>query len=144
MSTLKHNIRQQQAQLHNLENTILRGPRPLPPGIMSSPPMSPDELDDPSPSSGRSHSHNFSTGSTGSAAMKIQRRSSYEVLSGLAGPDSSLPLPRVNGGVRPSSFTDESTLSIREGIPTTPQSKRASSPTRTLSRTSRLRKPTIR
>ncbi|GJE98542.1 hypothetical protein PsYK624_147740 [Phanerochaete sordida] len=135
MSTLKHTIRQQQAQLHSLENNLLRGPRPLPPGILSSPPMYPDDLDnDPSPSSARSHSHTPSTGST-SQAIKLQRRSSYEVLSGLAGPESSLPLPRPNGnGVRPSSYTEESPLSIREGIPVTSPSKRVSSPTRTLSR----------
>ncbi|KAI0091600.1 hypothetical protein BDY19DRAFT_931298 [Irpex rosettiformis] len=33
MSTLKHNIRHQQAQLQSLENTIRSGPRPFPPGI---------------------------------------------------------------------------------------------------------------
>lgn len=137
MSTLKHTIRQQQAQLHNLENTVLRGPRPLPPGMLNSPPMSPDELDlEQSPSPGRSHSHNPSVGSP-SQAIKMQRRSSYEVLSGLAGPESSLPLPRQSGtGVRPGSYTEESPMSIREGIPFTSPSKRVSSPTRTLSRTS--------
>ncbi|EKM50610.1 uncharacterized protein PHACADRAFT_213510 [Phanerochaete carnosa HHB-10118-sp] len=135
MSTLKHTIRQQQAQLHNLENNLLRGPRPLPPGILNSPPISPDELDsDPSPSFGRSNSHNPSSGSS-SPGIKMQRRSSFEILSGLAGPESSLPLPRPNANnVRPSSYMEESPLSIREGIPLTSPSKRVSSPTRTLSR----------
>ena len=136
MSTLKHNIRQQQAQLHNLENTILRGPRPLPPGVFNSPPMTPDELDDPSPS--RSHSHTPSSASSSHfpshPTLKVQRRSSYEVLSGLAGPESSLPLPRLNNNGRRGSFGEES--GIREGIPVTSPSKRVSSPTRTLSRTS--------
>ncbi|KIP01856.1 hypothetical protein PHLGIDRAFT_26828 [Phlebiopsis gigantea 11061_1 CR5-6] len=130
MSTLKHNIRQQQAQLHNLENTILRGPRPLPPGVFNSPPMSPDEFDDPSSSSGRSHSHTPSTSTfPSSPLLKLQRRSSYEVLSGLAGPESNLPLPRpsANGGI----FGEEG--GIREGIPALSPSKRVSSPTRTLS-----------
>lgn len=134
MSTLKHNIRQQQAQLHNLENTLLRGPRPLPPGVFNSPPMSPDELDDPPSSSGRSHSHNPSTASSSSYTTRMQRRSSYEVLAGMAGPDSSLPLPKANGGARRSSFGEDG--GIKEGIPVTSPTKRVSSPTRTLSRTS--------
>ncbi|KXN90691.1 hypothetical protein AN958_03976 [Leucoagaricus sp. SymC.cos] len=71
------------------------------------------------------------------------RRSSYEVLHGIAGPDSNLPLPR-----RLDDPTTDSTSSvngptdvIREGIPmsfgsppTSTQSKRPSSPTRSLSR----------
>lgn len=112
MSTLKHNIRHQQAQLATLEKEVLRGPRPLPPGIFNSPPMSPAELDAAAPPS--------------SYTPRIARRSSYDALQGLAGPDSSLPLPRR-----------ESENSIREGIPTSSGSgQRASSPTRTLSRTS--------
>ncbi|KAI0675534.1 hypothetical protein C8Q78DRAFT_1181567 [Trametes maxima] len=109
MSTLKHNIRHQQAQLAALEKEVLRGPRPLPPGIFNSPPMSPAELDSAPPSS---------------FTPRMARRSSYDALQGLAGPDSSLPLPRR-----------ESESSIREGIPTASGSgNRASSPTRTLSR----------
>lgn len=147
MSTLKHTIRQQQAQLHNLESSLLRGPRPLPPGIMNSPPWSPDDLllqeHDPSPSTAQySHGHTSSTGSTSSvsaAALKLQRRSSHDVLSGLAGPESSLPLPRTangGGGARPgsSSYTTDD-LTIHEGIPSGSGSTRVSSPTRTLSRT---------
>ncbi|KAG9224140.1 hypothetical protein CCMSSC00406_0006808 [Pleurotus cornucopiae] len=117
MSTLKHSIRQQQAQLHNLENIVLRGPRPLPPDtsdiMLSSPPP---------PSS-------FSPVPT---ATKVKRRSSYDVLQGIAGPESSLPLPR----------REAEENGIQEGVPmsfgvgpSSPTSfKRASSPMRTLSR----------
>ncbi|KII85969.1 hypothetical protein PLICRDRAFT_165559 [Plicaturopsis crispa FD-325 SS-3] len=125
MSTLKHSIRQQQAQLHTLENVILRGPRPLPPGIMSSPPHSPLDLPDmmsPPPQT----------------PTKMQRRSSFEVLHGMAGPESNLPLPRRDGAGTPSMKDG----GIREGVPMDfgvgsigPTSfKRVSSPTRTLSR----------
>ena len=117
MSTLKHNIRHQQAQLHQLENNILRGPRPLPPGIFNSPPMSPAELDAAT-----------SSGAGATSPPRIARRSSYDALQGLAGPESGLPLPR-----RKPSFGDEN--GIREGIPTgAGSSYRNSSPTRTLSR----------
>ncbi|KAI0738425.1 hypothetical protein C8Q80DRAFT_1205159 [Daedaleopsis nitida] len=117
MSTLKHNIRHQQAQLATLENTVLRGPRPLPPGIFSSPPMSPAELDP-------------SLSSSSSSNLKLARRSSYDALQGLAGPESGLPLPRRDLKM---SFGEEN--GIREGIPTGAGSGyRASSPTRTLSR----------
>lgn len=116
MSTLKHSIRQQQAQLHNLENIVLRGPRPLPPDtsdiMLSSPPPS-----------------SFSPVPT---ATKVKRRSSYDVLQGIAGPESSLPLPR----------REAEENGIQEGVPmsfgvgpSSPTSfKRASSPMRTLSR----------
>ncbi|CAL1714336.1 unnamed protein product [Somion occarium] len=118
MSTLKHNIRQQQAQLHNLENTLLRGPRPLPPGTFNSSPLSP-EYDQ------------FSPQPSSSSPTKMARRTSYEILSGLAGPDSSIPLPRRD--TRSSSFGDEN--GIKEGIPTSGFGKlRPPSPTRTLSR----------
>ncbi|GBE89524.1 hypothetical protein SCP_1601860 [Sparassis crispa] len=118
MSTLKHTIRHQQAQLHTLENVILRGPRPLPPGIMNSPPLSPTDPETaPSP------------GQTTFLTPKLQKRASYDILQGLAGPDSSLPLPRRD--MRRLSFGDEN--GIREGIPTS-NGRRAPSPTRTLSR----------
>ncbi|PIL24765.1 hypothetical protein GSI_12651 [Ganoderma sinense ZZ0214-1] len=122
ISTLKHNIRHQQAQLTALENTILRGPRPYPPGILSSPSLSLlTDLDPFAPSS------SSSSGST-PRAIKIARRSSYDALQGLAGPDSGLPLPRRN-----MSFGEEN--GIREGIPTGSGSgHRSNSPTRTLSR----------
>ena len=118
MSTLKHNIRHQQAQLAALEKEVLRGPRPLPPGIFNSPPMSPAELDAATPPS--------------SFTPRIARRSSYDALQGLAGPDSSLPLPRRDSDRK--LFGEEN--GIREGIPTPSGSgNRSSSPTRTLSRT---------
>ncbi|KAJ3476541.1 hypothetical protein NLI96_g11085 [Meripilus lineatus] len=145
MSTLKHTIRQHQAQLHSLENTLLRGPRPLPPGILNSPPaLSPSELD-----SYMSISPPYSPPNPGPSSYpangtpKLQKRNSFEVLSGLAGPDSSLPLPRRDsrGSLRPqfgvnglNGAGEEN--GIKEGIPMgMSPSKRASSPTRTLSST---------
>lgn len=122
MSTLKHNIRHQQAQLHSLENTLLRGPRPLPPGAFTSPPLSPADLIDSPPPSSFSNGHGSS---------RMSRRNSYEVLQTLAGPESSLPLPRRASRT----FGEEN--GIKEGIPTegSPSKQRAASPTRTLSRT---------
>ncbi|KAH9951083.1 hypothetical protein B0H21DRAFT_719399 [Amylocystis lapponica] len=117
MSTLKHSIRHQQAQLQTLENVVLRGPRPLPPGIMNSPPLSPSELDLPPDVQ--------STPFT----RRLQKRNSFDILQGLAGPESNLPLPRRDE--RRASFGEEN--GIREGIPTA-SGKRSSSPTRTLSR----------
>ncbi|KAH7922624.1 hypothetical protein BV22DRAFT_1037288 [Leucogyrophana mollusca] len=127
MSTLKHSIRQQQAQLHTLESAILRGPRPLPPGFMASPSSLSEEVLDIS-SAPTSYTPSFST-------PKMQRRSSFDVLQGLAGRDSSLPLPRRDANGTPSH-------GIREGIPmdfgvgsvNRDSYKRVSSPTRTLSR----------
>jgi hypothetical protein len=134
MSTLKHSIRHQQAQLHSLENIILRGSRPLPPGFMApshSPhPSSEDVLDiSPCPVS---YTTSFST-------PKMQRRSSFDVLQGLAGRESNLPLPR-----RESATPILKRDGIREGIPMdfggspvhAMNTKRMSSPTRTLSRMS--------
>ncbi|KAG1812921.1 uncharacterized protein BJ212DRAFT_1369012 [Suillus subaureus] len=134
MSTLKHSIRHQQAQLHSLENIILRGSRPLPPGFMApshSPhPSSEDVLDiSPCPVS---YTTSFST-------PKMQRRSSFDVLQGLAGRESNLPLPR-----RESATPILRRDGIREGIPMdfggspghAVNTKRMSSPTRTLSRMS--------
>ena len=142
MSTLKHSIRQQQAQLHSLENIVLRGPRPLPPGFMTSSnhshhASSDDVLDISHPPV--SFNHNFST-------PKMQRRSSFDVLQGLAGPDSSIPLPKRET----ISLILKSADGIREGIPMEfggssvhkDLIKRMSSPTRTLSRVSSLL-PTI-
>ena len=67
--------------------------------------------------------------------LRVGRRSSFEVLQGLAGPESSLPLPRRDDAMRDGG-------GIREGVPmdfgarsVSPNGyKRASSPTRTLSR----------
>ncbi|KAI0042987.1 hypothetical protein FA95DRAFT_1499315, partial [Auriscalpium vulgare] len=107
MSTLKHTIRHQQGQLQSLENFIQRAPRQ--PITAMSPPPSPLPDDYPStPPNG-----------------KLKRRSSYDILHGIAGPESSLPLPRREEG-------------IREGVPMEfgagPSNKRQMSPTRTLSR----------
>lgn len=68
-----------------------------------------------------------------STSTKVKRRSSYDVLQGIAGPESNLPLPKRDG-------LDEN--GIQEGVPMSfgvgpaspPLYKRASSPTRTLSR----------
>ncbi|KAH8108321.1 hypothetical protein DFH11DRAFT_1634401 [Phellopilus nigrolimitatus] len=126
MSSLKHTIRHQQAQLHNLEN-ILRSSRPMsgnPNKVASySPPSSFTDLP-PSP---------LPSSSNGTAQTpKMQRRtSSFEILQGLAGPESLLPLPKKDGGpLRPEGI-------LREGVPTEFMSSangRSSSPTRTLSR----------
>ncbi|CCM02675.1 uncharacterized protein FIBRA_04780 [Fibroporia radiculosa] len=121
MSTLKHSIRHQQAQLQSLENQILRGPRPLPPGIMNSPPLSPTaELDQPPPTSPPT-----------AFSPRMQKRNSFEILHSLAGPDSNLPLPLPKREDRRLSFGEEN--GIREGIPTS-SGHRPPSPTRTLSR----------
>lgn len=120
MSTLKHTIRHQQAQLHSLESHLLRSPRPLQ-----------DFSDDmTSPNSPPPSSYN----PTASTSTSVKRRSSYDILHSIAGPDSSLPLPKRDA-------LEEN--GIREGIPmafgvssASPTSyKRASSPTRTLSST---------
>ncbi|KAI0058812.1 hypothetical protein BV25DRAFT_1829565 [Artomyces pyxidatus] len=125
MSTLKHTIRHQQAQLQTLENIIHRTPR-IPITSMNSPPPSPLPGDlVPSTSPDTPHTPNG----------KMKRRSSYDALLNLAGPESSLPLPRREPGA---SLSQDG---IREGIPMEfgagPSSqtyKRQSSPTRTLSR----------
>ncbi|EKM81625.1 hypothetical protein AGABI1DRAFT_69955 [Agaricus bisporus var. burnettii JB137-S8] len=102
ISTLKHSIRHQQAQLQSLENIIRAGPRPLH--------MPPDDAPAPAPA-------------TPATPVKILRRSSYDVLQSIAGPASSLPLPK----------RDHDTTDILEGIPMT-SFRRPSSPTRSLSR----------
>ncbi|KAI0036194.1 hypothetical protein K488DRAFT_41629, partial [Vararia minispora EC-137] len=124
MSTLKHSIRHQQAQLQHLETSLHFAPR------RSVTPVQPSPIS-PLPSAGRS-SPDPNTPS------RAKRRSSYEVLQNLAGPDSSLPLPRRDGPMSPPSISE----GIPEGIPmdfaedtTSPtHSRRKSSPTRTLSR----------
>ncbi|KAF8902409.1 hypothetical protein CPB84DRAFT_1707688 [Gymnopilus junonius] len=133
MSTLKHNIRQQQAQLNTLESIVRSGPRPYGPELT----MMADRDDNYNPLAASSSSLTSSTppssfvpnasGSGTTTAIKIKRRSSHDVLLTLAGPDSNLPLPIREAG-------DEN--GIREGIPSTsPTSiKRPPSPTRTLSR----------
>jgi len=150
MSNLRHSIRQQTAQLHNLESIVLRGPRPLPPGMINSPPSSPTESSFHPPSSYRSSDMSLppSSYNTAGSMSNASRRNSREHLHGLAGPESSLPLPRkdsprarnVSGG-----GLDDGMDGIKEGIPSSFGStssahphtpKRQSSPTRSLSRTS--------
>ncbi len=126
MSTLKHSIRHQQAQLQNFENLLQLAPRmpmSLNTSSSSSPPPSPLP---PDPSD---HSATTPNGN-----VKVRRRSSFDILHTLAGPDSNLPLPRRE----PGSLGQEG---IREGIPMdfgvgpiSPSYKRQPSPTRTLSR----------
>src|SRR6266851_5936614 len=99
MSTLKHSIRHQQAQLQNLENIIQRTPRmSMSISTSSSPPPSP--LPDPPPSDIPPTTPN----------RNVRRRSSFDILQSLAGPDSNLPLPRRDPGPL-------SQDGIREGVP---------------------------
>src|SRR5260221_12597503 len=87
MSTLKHSIRHQQAQLQDLENLLQRTPRvsmSMSINSSASPPPSPLPLLDPPPSDLPPSTPN----------AKVKRRSSFDILQSLAGPDSSLPLPR--------------------------------------------------
>ncbi|KAF7798725.1 hypothetical protein EIP86_009950 [Pleurotus ostreatoroseus] len=119
MSTLKHNIRQQQAQLHNLENALLRGPRPLPPGIFNSPAFTLEELEYSPYDSSTLYTPSATSGASSpspSTAVKSLRRTSFEALQNLAGSDSNLPLPRRDH--RSASFGDDGSVGeIREGIP---------------------------
>jgi hypothetical protein len=125
MSTLKHNIRHQQAQLNNLENVVRNSPRPY---VSELP-----EDHHPMASSSTSSTPPSSFVPNVSTSTKMKRRSSHDVLLNIAGPDSSLPLPKREPA-------DEN--GIQEGVPTnfgvssTSPSlyKRVSSPTRTLSR----------
>lgn len=148
ISTLRHSIRQQQAQLHNLENIVLRGPRPYPPGVMPSshsPSSSTVDLtsrtsaasDSTAPSSFSHHGEQPSASSSASPG-KLKKRSSFDILHNIA-PDSSLPLPRreresirQEGGIRegvPMEFGVAPTINLGHH-------KRVSSPTRTYSRMS--------
>lgn len=127
MSTLKHNIRHQQAQLNNLENVVRNSPRPYVPELIEDHhPMASSSTSSSTPPS--SFVPNVPT------TTKMKRRSSHDVLLTIAGPDSSLPLPKRDPA-------DEN--GIQEGVPVTfgvssasPSSlyRRVSSPTRTLSR----------
>ncbi|KAJ7880006.1 hypothetical protein B0H14DRAFT_2708232 [Mycena olivaceomarginata] len=106
-------VRSQQAQLQTLENMLLRGPRPYPPEL--SDPVSPSPA--PSPMS-----------------VKVSRRSSYDVLAGIAGADSNLPLPRREPAPL-EDFKEGVPMSFPNGgSPVSPAYKRSGSPTRTLSR----------
>ena len=127
MSTLKHDIRHKQAQLNSLETIIRTVPRPYSSDLLLdnyTSPVASMSTSPPPPSS-------FPTPKT----TKMQRRSSFDVLQGIAGRDSSLPLPKRES-------VDLENGSIREGIPllfatgsTSPgHQRRPSSPTRSLSR----------
>ncbi|KAJ7625477.1 hypothetical protein FB45DRAFT_795608 [Roridomyces roridus] len=118
VSTLKHTIRHQQAQLQSFENMLLRGPRPYPQDLSPDPNQT-----SPSPSPSTSPPTNG----------KMGRRSSYDVLHNMA-PDSNIPLPKRD---RDSALLED----FKEGVPlsfnapSSPAYKRtAGSPTRTLSR----------
>lgn len=182
MSTLKHSIRHQQAQLNGLEAIVRVGPRPYAPdtlselndtltmsssaasstnvylnggGVVGSPQRTGTPQQAPSSfrdvGEGSSLSSSLSSGAAPSAAqaIKVKRRTSYDVLHGLAGPESNLPLPRrIEGTASASDAVDASV--IREGVPisfgvgsasstSSPPGqsgsyKRNSSPTRTMSR----------
>ena len=124
MSTLKHNIRHQQAQLNNLENVVRNSPRQYVPELIEDHPMA---------SSSTSSTPPISFVPNVPTTTKMKRRSSHDVLLNIAGPDSSLPLPKREPA-------DEN--GIQEGVPMTfgvssanpSLYKRVSSPTRTLSR----------
>ncbi|KAF9269205.1 hypothetical protein L218DRAFT_953750 [Marasmius fiardii PR-910] len=136
ISTLKHSIRQQQAQVHNLENIILRGPRPY----------ADISFSDSSPTmTAGTPSYAPLTNGTSTPSGKMTRRTSFEVLSGIAGPESSLPLPtppREPHSHLSNGLGLDENGGIPEGIPVTfgvgsaapTHHKRNSSPTRTLSR----------
>ncbi|THH07317.1 hypothetical protein EW145_g3458 [Phellinidium pouzarii] len=131
MSTLKHTIRHQQAQLHTLESVLQRS---------SLPTLGSNKITANSPSSS---SRDFASSPLPSSYIGLghtsraqRRNSSFEVLQGLAGPESFLPLPKKDvGPIR----SDD----IQEGVPadfaasltsSENHSRRSSSPTRTLSR----------
>ncbi len=143
MSNLKHNIRQQQAQLNTLENIVRSGPRPYSSDLS-------DDVYISSHFSNHSTTMSFSASSTppssfmapssssaSATTIKVRRRSSHDVLQGIAGPESNLPLPK-----RESIIIGEDGLmsGVREGVSmtftaTNGNYKRQSSPTRTLSST---------
>ncbi|KAJ6514977.1 hypothetical protein C8R47DRAFT_1089301 [Mycena vitilis] len=121
VSTLKHTIRHQQAQLQSLESMLLSGPRPYPPEMSAPPSTSPPPTKIAMPSTSPPN------------GSKASRRSSYDVLSGLAGPDSNIPLPRRESAPL-EDFREGVPMSFN-GSPGSPAYKRAGgSPTRTLSR----------
>ncbi|KAJ7043781.1 hypothetical protein C8F04DRAFT_1073271 [Mycena alexandri] len=120
VSTLKHTIRHQQAQLQSLENMLLRGPRPYPPEI-GEPPGSAPMISSSPPSAA-------------SNALKMSRRSSYDVLHGIA-PESSLPLPSRRDGPALEDFREGIPMSFNGVGPASPPGyKRPGSPTGTRSR----------
>ncbi|KZP24476.1 hypothetical protein FIBSPDRAFT_857165 [Athelia psychrophila] len=136
ISSLKHSIRQQQAQLQTYENVILRGPRPYPPGInpssMShSPAASTADLASDTRTSTASESTAPSSVRPTTPSPKIRKKSSFD-----SQDSEMMPPPRRE-------WESMKEGSIREGVPmefgVAPASslghhKRVSSPTRTYSR----------
>lgn len=117
ISVLKHSIRHQQAQLQNLESSVQQR------ASWSSPSPSFD-MGFSSPSS---ELPSYATPQTFRMAKRLP---SYEVLQGMAGPESMLPLPLKDGQASAGVGV------IKEGVPTTLGGEirtRSSSPTRTLS-----------
>lgn len=96
--------------MQNLENIVRSGPRPYGP-----------ELTDDSNYNMAASSSSPPSSYVIQSPTSIKRRSSHEVLSTLAGPDSSLPLPKRD------IMAEES---LREGIPFQATFKRPSSPTK--------------
>jgi hypothetical protein len=124
MSTLKHSIRHQQAQLQNLENLLQLAPR-MPMSTLNtsnSPPPSPLPPPDPS-----------DLPATTPNGKIIRRRSSFDILHSLAGPDSNLPLPRRDAPLSQDGIREGVPMDFGPGSPSQSY-KRQSSPTRTLSR----------
>ena len=150
MSSLKHNIRQKQAQLNSLENIVRSGPRPYVPEVIddiytsssTNLPSSTSTFQGMSSTSSPPPPSSFVSPSSSSGtptSIKIKRRSSHDVLQSIAGPDSNLPLPKRE------SITGEDMISggagMREGVPMSfsvsnganYNYKRQSSPTKSLS-----------
>jgi hypothetical protein len=146
ISTAKHAMRQQAAQLARLEDELARSPRGLSASTSttSSFPASLPTLDlrapgDTSPTPPSSYSSHM-------GKEKLARRASRDVLEEIAGPASNLPLPVTLPVGNPRLNASTSSLvsdaqSIREGVPAEfaapksgPPTRRTPSPTRTLSR----------
>ena len=123
MSTLKHNIRHQQAQLNNLENIVRSGSRPNVPEFI-------EDYHIMAASSSSMPPSSFVP--NGSTPTKMKRRSSHDVLLSIAGPDSSLPLPKREPVDENGTQGVPMTFGVSSASPTL--YKRVSSPTRTLSR----------
>ncbi|KAG5340394.1 hypothetical protein C0989_001812 [Termitomyces sp. Mn162] len=67
------------------------------------------------------------------SAAKVRRRTSFEVLQGIAGPESNLPLPKRDG-LGENGIQEGVPISFGVGAAAPPSYKRTPSPTRTLSR----------
>ncbi|KAF9038606.1 hypothetical protein BJ165DRAFT_1499150 [Panaeolus papilionaceus] len=150
MSTLKHNIRQQQAQLNTLETIVRSGPRPLAytssASAMSATDLTEEALFASTSSTGEGGKNGLSTSTNAppssfnapnGLSTKMKRRSSHDVLQSLAGPESSLPLPKRDMSSASTEDLTSTSPRIQEGVPypsSPPGHKRASSPFRSFSR----------